>query len=249
MTGIVHLVGAGPGAPDLLTLRAARLLGEADVVFHDALVFPEILKLVRRGKTIAVGKRSGRFSTAQQFINKQLLDAAKRYDTVVRLKGGDPMLFGRAHEEIAFLVGKGIAVQVVPGVTAAFAASADLGVSLTQRGKARSVAFVTPRVGTDTPESSWIRAALAADTVAIYMGAGEAEVIAKALLAAGKPASTPVAIVENASTPELRIDHGTLGGLAQLKPGRGPALILLGEIYADAVEAAGRLARSASHAA
>jgi uroporphyrin-III C-methyltransferase len=159
------------------------------------------------------------------------------------------MLFGRAHEEIEFLVGKGVAVQVVPGVTAAFAASADLGVSLTQRGKARSVAFVTPRVGKGMPESSWIRAALAADTVAIYMGAGEAEVIAKALLAAGKPASTPVAIVENASTPELRIDCATLAGLARLKPGSGPALILLGEVYADAVEAAGRLARSASHAA
>jgi len=249
MRGKVYLIGAGPGDPELLTLKAARLLAGAEVVLHDALVHPEVLALAVKAELIPVGKRCGAHSTAQRFINKRLVDAARDHRVVIRLKGGDPMLFGRAHEEIEFLVGKGIAVQVVPGVTAAFAASADLGVSLTQRGKARSVAFVTPRVGKGMPESSWIRAALAADTVAIYMGAGEAEVIAKALLAAGKPASTPVAIVENASTPELRIDYATLAGLAQVRPGSGPALILLGEVYADAVEAAGRLARSASHAA
>src|SRR5687768_10551042 len=100
MTGMVHLVGAGPGAPDLLTVRAVRLLGEADIVFHDALIGPDILSLAQRAEKVAVGKRSGRHSTAQHFINKRLLDAAKRYPVVVRLKGGDPMLFGRAHEEI-----------------------------------------------------------------------------------------------------------------------------------------------------
>src|SRR5215831_7084131 len=126
--GTVYLVGAGPGAADLLTLRAAQLLGEADIVFHDALVPREILALIS-GKRIAVGKRSGRFSTAQAFINKQLFDAARRYRTVVRLKGGDPMLFGRAHEEIAFLRRHSIRVEIVPGVTAALAASADLQVS------------------------------------------------------------------------------------------------------------------------
>jgi uroporphyrin-III C-methyltransferase len=249
MTGTVYLVGAGPGAADLLTLRAARLLGDADVVFHDALVSQEILALVSRGKTIAVGKRSGRLSTAQQFINKQLLDAARQHKIVVRLKGGDPMLFGRAHEEIEFLAARGVTVQVVPGVTAALAASAELGVSLTQRGTARSVAFVTPRVGEGTQESSWIRAALAADTVAIYMGAGESEAIAAALLGAGKPPSTPLAVVEGASTPQVEIRFSTLAALAQLQTGDGPVVILLGAVYGDVVAAAGRLGRNTSHAA
>src|SRR6266536_1361516 len=122
ISGTVYLVGAGPGAPDLLTLRAARLLGEADIVFHDALVPQKILALASNAKLVPVGKRSGRFSTAQMFINKQLLDAARRYATVVRLKGGDPMLFGRAHEEISFLKKHSIKVEIVPGVTAALAA-------------------------------------------------------------------------------------------------------------------------------
>jgi len=249
MSGTVHLVGAGPGAADLLTLRAARLLGQADVVFHDALVPREVLDLVLRGKTVAVGKRSGRLSTAQTFINKQLLDAAKRYKIVVRLKGGDPMLFGRAHEEIEFLLRHGVPVEVVPGVTAALAASADLRTSLTRRGVSRSVAFVTPRVAHGSRASSWVPAVMAADTAAIYMGAGESEAIAKALLDAGKPAATPVAIVESASTPQIGIRYGTLAALAGLNAGEGPTLILLGEVYAEAVEAAGRLARNASQAA
>ena len=242
MTGTVHLVGAGPGAPDLLTLRAARLLGDADIVFHDALVPREILKLIGRGKTVAVGKRSGRLSTAQQFINKQLLDAAKRYRTVVRLKGGDPMLFGRAHEEIEFLIARGIPVEVVPGVTAALAASAELRVSLTQRGISRSVTFVTPRVAEGARASSWVAAVMAADTAAIYMGAGEGAAIAASLLGAGKPASTPVAVVENASLPGIAVRFGTLAILAELAPREtsGPALILLGEVYAEAAFQAAR---------
>jgi uroporphyrin-III C-methyltransferase len=239
LCGTVYLVGAGPGAADLLTLRAVRLLGEADIVFHDALVPQEILGLVTNGKAVPVGKRSGRRSTAQHFINKQLLDAAQRYRTVVRLKGGDPMLFGRAHEEIDFLTQHGIEVKVVPGVTAALAASAELGVSLTRRGEARSVAFVTPRVGEGLPESSWIRAALAADTVAIYMGAGEGEAIAAALLGAGKPGDTPVAVVESASRPDMEVTYGTLGWLSRWNnPKGGPVLILLGEVYGEAAAAA-----------
>lgn len=235
--GIVHLVGAGPGAPDLLTVRAARLLGEADVVFYDALVSPAILSLASRAKLISVGKRSGRRSTAQHFINKQLLDAARRYRTVVRLKGGDPMLFGRAHEEIAYLTGKGITVKVVPGVTAALAASAELGISLTRRGKARSVAFVTPRVGEGMPDSSWVQASLAADTVAIYMGAGEGAAIAAALIGAGKAASTPLAVVENASLPGMSVTYTTLGRLPDAGSD-GPTLILLGDVYGEAAAAA-----------
>ena len=127
MTGTVYLIGAGPGAPDLLTLRAARLLERAQIVFHDALVHPETLALAERAEKIAVGKRCGAHSTAQRFINKRLIDAAKKHAIVVRLKGGDPMLFGRAQEEIDALRTAGIPVEVVPGVTAALAASAQLG--------------------------------------------------------------------------------------------------------------------------
>jgi uroporphyrin-III C-methyltransferase len=249
MTGTVYLVGAGPGAADLLTVRAARLLGEAEIVFCDALVGPEIVALIKTENKILVGKRSGRFSTAQKFINKQLLDAAKRYGTVVRLKGGDPMLFGRAHEEIEFLVKHGIEVKVVPGVTAALAASAELGISLTRRGEARSVAFVTPRVGEGTRESSWVRAALAADTVAIYMGAGEGGAIAATLIAAGKKPSTPLAVVESASQPDTVVTYGTLARLSEIKSHDGPVLILLGEVYGEAVAAALRGLRKASQSA
>jgi uroporphyrin-III C-methyltransferase len=169
MNGKVYLVGAGPGAPDLLTLRAARILERADIVFHDALVHPQVLALAARADKVAVGKRCGRFSTAQAFINKRLVDAAGKHPVVVRLKGGDPMLFGRAQEEIAALETAGVPHEVVPGVTAALAAAAEAGVSLTQRGVARSVAFVTPRVGEGEAPSAWARSAAAADTAVIYI--------------------------------------------------------------------------------
>src|SRR5258706_3326952 len=234
MTGTVHLVGAGPGAAELLTLRAARLLGEAEIVFHDALVSKEILAFAAKARLVAVGKRSGRFSTAQHFINKQLLDAAKRYRTVVRLKGGDPMLFGRAHEEISFLKKHGIAVEIVPGVTAALAAGAELQVSLTRRGEARSVTFVTPRVGAGERGSRWVDAVLAADTAAIYMAAGETATIAQALIAAGKPARTPVAVAQRASLPDAKVSFATLGKLRSLRAPDAPALIFVGAAYGEA---------------
>src|SRR5688572_19529522 len=229
MTGRVCIVGAGPGAADLLTLRAVRVLEAADVVFHDALISSEVLALAAKARTVAVGKRCGRHSTAQHFINKRLADAARSHDVVVRLKGGDPMLFGRAHEEISYLQAQGIVVEVVPGVTAALAASAELGISLTRRGLARSVTFVTPRVGAGEEPSSWVKAASAADTAAIYMGAGEGPAIAAALIAAGKPGSTPVALIENASLPDVRISYGTLAQLPRASG--GPILILVGELY------------------
>ena len=235
MSGTVYLVGAGPGAADLLTLRAARLLARADIVFHDALVPEEVLLLCGNSIKAKVGKRSGRYATAQAFINKQLADAARKHKVVVRLKGGDPMLFGRAHEEISFLRKHRIKVEIIPGITAALAAAAELQVSLTRRGSARSVAFVTPRVGKDQPASTWINAALAADSVAIYMGAGEAREISRALIDAGKPASTPIAVIENASLPGARRHFGTLGQLEQVaaKGSGGPSLILLGEALRD----------------
>jgi len=236
MNGIVYLVGAGPGAADLLTLRAARLLGRADIVFHDALVPPAILALASRAEKIEVGKRSGRHSTAQAFINKRLVDAARKYEVVVRLKGGDPMLFGRAHEELAYLKKSRVRWEIVPGVTAALAASAELGISLTARGKSRSVVFLTTRAAAGERANDWLKVALAADTVVIYMGAGEAGSIARALIDAGKPSATPVALVEYASLPGVRKLSGTLAQLPALaaRCGNGPVAILVGEVYRDA---------------
>ena len=239
MNGKVFLVGAGPGAVDLLTLRAARLLNEAEVVFHDALVNAEILALAAKAKLIPVGKRCGRFSTAQTFINKQLIDAARKHPVIVRLKGGDPMLFGRAQEEIDALTAAGIEVEVVPGITAALAASAALKVSLTRRGIARNVAFVTPRVGKMELPGDWLASAIAADTAVIYMGAGEADAIAKALIERGRCASTPVAVIENASLSTEHWQFGALRNLAALAEnlGAGPAIIVLGEVLRERAQA------------
>jgi uroporphyrin-III C-methyltransferase len=238
--GTVYLVGAGPGAPDLLTMRAVRLLERADIVFHDALVHPGTLAIAARAELVAVGKRCGKHSTAQRFINKRLVDAAQRHAVVVRLKGGDPMLFGRAQEEIDALDAAGVPWDIVPGVTAALAAAAEVGVSLTQRGVARSVAFATPRVGEGEQASDWVRSIAAADSGAIYMGVGQAATIAAALIAAGKAASTPIAVVENASLPQARTQFLTLAQLPQLDASAwsGPATILFGPQFASAARAA-----------
>ena len=239
-TGKVYLVGAGPGAPDLITLRAARLLERADIVFHDALVHPDTVALAVKAETVAVGKRCGRHSTAQRFINKRLIDAAARFDTVVRLKGGDPMLFGRAQEEIDALRHAGVEVEVVPGVTAALAASAELGVSLTRRGVSRSVTFVTPRVGGGEQARDWTQCVINADCTALYMAAGQAREIAARLIASGMSTDTPVVVVEDASLPTMT---RTVLPLSQLgRAGawslRGPAMILLGEVFRNVVGAA-----------
>lgn len=233
MKGIVHLVGAGPGAVDLLTVRAVRLLGEADIVFHDALIGPEILSLVK-GEKIAVGKRCGKHSTAQRFINKRLLDAARRYQVVVRLKGGDPMLFGRAHEEISFLKANAVKVEIVPGITAALAAAAEHQVSLTQRGVSRSVVFATPRVAEGARPSGWEKAVAAADTAVLYMAATDASAVKEALMQAGMRAGTPVAIAESVSSPQSALHAGRLTDLPELAKGLkgGPALLLLGDLFA-----------------
>jgi uroporphyrin-III C-methyltransferase len=230
MSGIVYIVGAGPGAPDLLTLRAARLLERAEIVFYDALVHLDTLAVAARAERIAVGKRCGKHSTAQKFINKRLIDAAAKHDVVVRLKGGDPMLFGRAQEEIAALEAAGIRYEIVPGVTAALAAAAEIGSSLTQRGVSRSVAFATPRVGAGEAPSNWASGLAAADSGAIYMGAGQAAEIAQALIAAGKSPALPLAVVESASLPGARTIYTTLGALPLLADTTisGPAIILIG---------------------
>lgn len=237
--GKIYLVGAGPGAPDLITLRAAEVLKRADVVFHDALVHPDTLALAVRAEKIAVGKRCGRHSTAQQFINKRLVDAVRKYRMVVRLKGGDPLLFGRAQEEIAALQAAGIEYEIVPGVTAALAAGAELGISLTQRGVARSVAFATARTGAGAAKNNWVASVAEADTAVIYMGAGQAAEIAEALQAAGMRADTPAVIVENASLPNARRFIMPLSELARAAELgiSGPAVIMLGEVFATALAA------------
>lgn len=234
MTGIVYLVGAGPGAPDLLTLRAADLLRRADIVFHDALVHADTLALAQRAEKIAVGKRCGRHSTAQRFINKRLVDAARTHEVVVRLKGGDPLLFGRAQEEIDALEQHGVEYHIVPGITAALAASAAVGTSLTRRGLSRNVAFITPRTGAGEQGHDWARSALAADTCAIYMGVGEAAQIAATLMARGASPDLPAVIVESATlSGERRIAVRLADlGMAAAQTITGPAVILLGEVYA-----------------
>jgi uroporphyrin-III C-methyltransferase len=228
----VYLVGAGPGAPDLLTLRAARLLENADVVFYDALVHPDTIALAVKAKKIAVGKRSGQVSTDQRFINRSLVEAATRFKNIVRLKGGDPMLFGRAQEEIDALREANIEFEIVPGITAALAASAQLGISLTRRGVARTVTFATPRIGPNESASDWSSSVLGADTAVLYMAAGQAPQIAAALIAQGKSASTPVVIVESATLKDERRIFTTLAGLtASALNFSGPAVLCIGEVF------------------
>ena len=255
--GKVYLVGAGPGAPDLVTLRAARLLAEADIVFHDALVHPDTIALATRAIKVAVGKRCGGHSTAQRFINKRLIDAAETHPLVVRLKGGDPMLFGRAQEEISALLAAGIEVEVVPGVTAALAVSAALQVSLTRRAEvgnraSRSVVFVTPSIGARNDEhgeavtasSEWLDVVLAADTAVLYMASREADVIARQVIAAGRAKDTPVAIVRNATLANQEIALTTLeqlasGASALSRAADGATTLCIGEVYRQALALGG----------
>lgn len=231
--GTVYLVGAGPGAADLLTLRAARLLASAGIVLHDALVPAEILAMAPQAQLVDVGKRAGGKSAAQAFINRRLVAAARHHAVVVRLKGGDPMLFGRAQEEIEALLAAGIPFEVVPGVTAALAASAQVAVSLTRRGVSRSVLFATPAVGPGEPDSEWAAAAARADTVALYMASNDAAAVRDALIRHGRSPSTPVRVVFAASHASARDVACTLAVLPDALSRRGsdPALVLLGEVY------------------
>jgi uroporphyrin-III C-methyltransferase len=233
--GKVYLIGAGPGAADLITVRGARLLGMADVVLHDALVEPAMLDYAPHARRIAVGKRCGQRSTAQHFINKQIVDAALEHGVVVRLKGGDPMLFGRADEEMRALEAAGIEYEVVPGITAALASAAALKRSLTLRGVSRSVALATHSRAADTEA---IREQVNADSLVFYMGRDSAPEIARQLIDAGRGGSTPVAIVEACSTPRERILTLTLSALAEgdaqewLDPSQ-PSLLMIGEAFAE----------------
>ena len=233
--GKVYLIGAGPGAADLITVRGAKLLGQAQVVLHDALIEPAMLDYAPDARKVAVGKRCGQRSTAQHFINKQIVDAAREHDVVVRLKGGDPMLFGRADEEMRALEAAGIEYEVVPGITAALASAATLKRSLTLRGVARSVALATYSRAPDTDE---IREQASADSLVFYMGRDSAPEIAQQLIDSGRPASTPVAIVEACSTERERSLTLTLGEMAigeaqDWLDASQPSLLMIGEAFAE----------------
>lgn len=235
--GKVYLVGAGPGAADLITVRGAKLLEQADIVFHDALVDPDMLELCPQAIKVPVGKRCGKLSSAQHFINKRLIDAAQKHQIIVRLKGGDPMMFGRADEEIQALKQHHIEVQVVPGITAALAGAAAIQQSLTLRGVSRSVAFVT-LAQADEAEGNKSQPLQnpSADTVVYYMGRKDASNIAKQLINGNSShaSETPVHILEAVSTQNERHWSSTLGQLADGKANNwfdsgSPALIMVGE--------------------
>jgi len=232
--GMVWLVGAGPGDPDLLTRKAERLIRAATIVFHDALVGPGVLDLIpAKAKLVHVGKRSGRHSKDQASIDRLLVAAALTGERVVRLKGGDPSIFGRATEELAACRAAGVPVAICPGVTAASAAAASLGRSLTLRGLARKLVFVTAHARAGEPlDIDWQALADPEATLAIYMGKTAAEEVSRNLRAAGLPAETPVLLVENASLPNerhiaTRLDLLPLAAKSGL--GSGPALLLIGQ--------------------
>ena len=235
MPGVVWLVGAGPGDPDLLTVKAARILATADVVVHDGLVSEEILALCPpSARRLSVAKRKSRHAYPQDEINRMLAAFAREGLTVVRLKGGDPFIFGRGGEELEACRAEGIECRVVPGVTAALAAAADAGAPLTHRGSAQAVTFVTGHAAAGAePDLDWRGLAKANHTVVIYMGVSTAPRIGAQLMAAGRSASTPALIVENASRTNERRIVTTLGGLAEAAAAvSGPALLIVGEAMA-----------------
>lgn len=242
--GEVYLIGAGPGDPDLLTLRALQLLQQADVVLYDRLVSAAVLERVRRDATrIDVGKQSGQHRVTQDRIHALLLEHAGRGLRVARLKGGDPFIFGRGGEEIDLLRQAGIPVIVVPGVTAALGAAASALLPLTQRGVAPSVTFVTA-TGDGAGELNWQALAAPLQTVVFYMGVAQLPQIVEHLRAQGAPADRPVAIVERATWSDQRVLAGTLGTIAELAQRsqvKAPALLIVGEVASRAAQTAQQL--------
>ncbi|MFP5449657.1 MAG: uroporphyrinogen-III C-methyltransferase [Alphaproteobacteria bacterium] len=233
--GAVGLVGAGPGDPELLTLKALKALQGAQVVVHDGLVSDEILDLAPAdAQKISVAKRKSRLSYSQDEINRMLVAFALQGLRVVRLKGGDPFIFGRGGEELEACREAGVECVVVPGVTAALAAAAGAGAPLTHRGSAQAVTFVTGHAARgETPDLDWESLARSNQTVVIYMGVSTAEGIAQRLTQAGRNPATPALIVENASRADERRMVTTLSGLAQAAAAlKGPALLIVGESMA-----------------
>ena len=237
--GRVRLVGAGPGAADLLTVRALRAIEGAQALLYDALVPAEILALAPTAcLKIQTGKRAGRTSMEQESINRLMLRLARRGLEVVRLKGGDPSIFGRVGEERDFLEANGIDIEVVPGVTAASAAAAQFGFPLTHRGEARRLLISTATVaGGEFTEGGWAAAADPQTTLALYMGRDQVRSVADQLIRQGRSASTPAIAVENAGHAGARGMPSTLGHLAATLDAAqpmGPVILLIGEVTARA---------------
>jgi len=236
--GSVALVGAGPGDAGLMTLRALRLLNEADVILHDRLVSKEVLALARRdAEFIEVAKESGHHYTTQDGIHALLVEHAKAGKRVVRLKGGDPFIFGRGGEECEVLRANDIPYEIVPGVTAALACAAYAGIPLTHRDHAQSLRFVTAHCAKSEDSLDWQQLAAEKQTLAVYMGVASLERLQNKLIEHGRDASTPIALIENGSRPEQRVIVGTLENLSQRSMQhqvKSPALLIIGEVAAFA---------------
>ena len=230
--GFVSLVGAGPGDPELLTLRALRVMQSASVVLYDHLVSPQLVDLVRRdAERIYVGKEQDNHALPQGEINALMARLAREGKRVVRLKGGDPFIFGRGGEEIEALLEQGIAFEVVPGITAAVGAAAYAGIPLTHRDHAQACVFVTGHLRDGTAQLDWAALTRPRQTVVVYMGVGGLAQICRGLVEHGLPASMPAALVEKATLPQQRVTEGTLASLpGQTGDARPPALLIVGEV-------------------
>lgn len=234
--GRVHLVGAGPGDPELLTLRAARLLQQCTALVYDQLVSPAVLELVNpAARRIYVGKQAGNHTLPQAEINDLLVQLAHEGLDVVRLKGGDPLIFGRGGEEIEELLSHGVRCEVVPGITAASGMAAYTGIPLTHRDHAQSCVFVTGHLQDDSIDLDWPSLARPHQTVVVYMGLSALEIICRQLIAHGLSADTPAAVVRQATLPDQQVVTATLATLATASQAAGlksPALIVVGEVVA-----------------
>jgi uroporphyrin-III C-methyltransferase len=235
MIGTVHLVGSGPGDPELLTVKAKRLIEEADIVLHDKLPGPEIIGEIPEKKREDVGKRAGGERTSQKEINERLIELAREGKRVVRLKGGDPFVFGRGGEELEYLRAHGIEVEVVPGISSAIAAPAVFGVPVTHRDHASSVSFVTGHEDPSKEETAidWKALAETGGTVVVLMGVGKLPEYTNALVEAGMDPETPVALIERGTWPEERIVGGTLETIVSARDREGiepPAVTVIGGV-------------------
>ena len=234
--GKVYLVGAGPGDPDLLTVKAARLLSRANIAFHDSLVSPEVLQLIAAGaEVIDVGKRCGKKLLTQDEINALLVSAAATHEIVVRLKGGDPLIFGRAAEEIAALRAAGVEFEIVPGITAALGAAAAAGISLTDRRAASQIVFATFSRDPENEAMDW-SSITSTTTLALYMPGPDYGEVARRLRDAGLPSELPCVIVSNATSPQQQIRWTVLSRLPYEEKPPAPALLIIGRVAAQKIQ-------------
>ncbi len=249
--GKVYLVGSGPGDPDLLTVKAARLIESADVVLHDKLPGPEILSRIPVEKREDVGKRAGGEWTPQEYTNRRMVELAREGKRVVRLKGGDPFVFGRGGEEAEHLADAGIPFEVVPGVTSAIGGPAVAGIPVTHRDHASSVSFVTGHEDPTKEESAvdWDALAATGGTVVVLMGVGKLPAYAAELRDAGLDGDTPVALVERATWPDMRVASGTLDTIVDVRDDEGiepPAITVIGDVAATRDRVVGFLENAGS---